>query len=113
MRKLITLVLSILLLPMVAFAADQTWKNAPIVDVACATVAKHNPDAHTRECALNCQKDGFGIFTPASKFLKLDDQGNKLAIKALENTQQKDHIRVTVTGTQEGNTIRVTSLTLP
>ena len=62
MRKLALLaVLGIFALP--AFSAEQTFTNAPVVDSLCAKKVAANPDAHTKECAMQCQGGGFGIVT--------------------------------------------------
>ena len=42
-------------------AYGETFNDAPVIDVSCAKIAAKDPDAHTRECALQCQKRGFGI----------------------------------------------------
>ena len=100
---------SVFMLALPAFA-EETWSNVAMVDVACSAKAKANPDAHTRACALQCQKSGFGVLTPDGDFLKLDDAGNAQAIAALKSVKTEDHLRVTVTGTRDGNTIKVKSL---
>lgn len=90
--------------------AAETWTSVPMVDVACSAKAKANPDAHTRECALECAKSGFGIVTAAGEFLKFDAKGNEQAAAALKSTPNKDHLRVTVTGERAGGAIKVQSL---
>ena len=42
--------------------------------------------------------------------LKFDAQGNAEALKLLQNTTKKDHLRVNVSGTKEGDIIHVQSL---
>jgi len=44
--------------------------------------------------------------------VKLDGAGNKLAIAALKSTSKKDHVRVNVTGQQNGDVIAVSALKL-
>jgi hypothetical protein len=90
--------------------AAETWTSVPIVDVTCSTKAKANPDAHTRDCALACSKSGFGIITPDGTFLKFDAKGNEKGEAALKAAQNKDHLRVTVTGSRDGDTVKVHSL---
>jgi hypothetical protein len=90
--------------------AAETWKDVSIVDVNCSTKVKSNPDAHTRDCALQCAKSGFGIVTSDGTFLKFDSQGNQEALTALKASQASDHLRATVTGDREGDTIKVKSL---
>lgn len=93
-------------------AAAEEWRNVPMVDTMCAAKVKAKPDDHTRSCALQCQKSGFGIVAADGKFLIFDEAGNKQAIAALKEAKQSDRLRVTVSGTREGNTIKVEKLTL-
>lgn len=90
--------------------AAETWKDAALVDTSCATKVKNNPDSHTRDCALQCAKSGFGIVTADGMFLKFDSQGNEQALSALKASQANDHLRATVTGDRDGDTIKVKSL---
>jgi hypothetical protein len=108
--KNLLLLTSFVLLTTSAFAAEETWTNVPIVDVACSAKAKADPDAHTRSCALQCQNSGFGLITADGEFLKLDNVGNKKAITAIKEGKNDDHLRFTVTGTRDGNTVKVSSL---
>jgi hypothetical protein len=90
--------------------AAETWKDAALVDTSCSTKVKNNPDSHTRDCVLQCSKSGFGILTADGKFLKFDLQGNEQALVALKASQAKNHLRATVTGDRDGDTIKVESL---
>jgi hypothetical protein len=106
---------SLIVLPLFAvslFAGVQTWKDAPLVDAMCATQAKANPDKHTRECSIGCSKSGLGILTADGTFLRFDKTGAERAVAALKAAQKPDHIRATVTGERQGDTIKVSSLTL-
>ena len=90
----------------------ETWKNASFVDVNCSAKVKDNPDAHKRNCALQCSKSGYGIFTADGTFLKFDAKGNEQALNTLKAAQSDDHLRVTVTGDRDGDTIKVKSLSM-
>lgn len=90
--------------------AAETWTGVSIVDVACSAKVKADPDAHSRDCALTCSKSGYGIVTPEGAFLKFDAKGNEQAVAALKTFQNKDHLRVTVTGDRDGDVIKVKSL---
>jgi hypothetical protein len=109
MNKRIVLMM-VLALALPAFASAETWSNVSIVDTQCSTKAKANPDAHTRDCALACAKSGFGIVDKDGNYLKFDARGNTKAMKLLQNTTQKDHLRVNVTGEKQGDIIQVQSL---
>jgi hypothetical protein len=97
-----------------ALAAAETWNNVALVDQGCAAKEKvaASPDGHTRDCALQCAKNGFGVFTADGKFLKLDAEGSKRALAALKASSQKDHLRVNVTGALADGAIHVESLEL-
>ena len=55
-------------------------------------------DAHTRDCALMCEKSGYGIVTADKKFLKFDADGNAKILAALKASDKTDHLRVNVSG---------------
>jgi len=117
--KLIMVILAALALAAVATARYQagTTYSGVLMDVACGakTPKNEHPDArakgHTKSCALmeNCMKSGYGIFVDG-KFLKFDDKGNSLAKSVLESTKKDKDIEVTVTGTLDGENIKVTDL---
>jgi hypothetical protein len=94
------------------FAAGESWSNVSIIDAQCSTKAKADPDSHTRTCALSCAKSGFGIVDKDGNYLKFDNKGNAEAIKLLQSTDKKDHLRVNVTGEKQGDMIHVQSLKL-
>src|SRR5882762_2889703 len=96
--KRLAFMASILLLALPAFAGEETWTNVAVVDVACSAKAKADPDAHTRACALQCQKSGFGIVTSDGSFLKFDETGNKQTISEMDRDKKADHLRATVVG---------------
>ncbi len=98
-----------------AFSAPlyaETWKNAPIVDTACYSKVKNDPDKHETKCMIACARSGFGIITADGAFLKFDDAGNAKTSALLKETTMKDHLRVTVSGERMGDSIRVTSVSL-
>ena len=106
MKKFV--VIAALLLSTAAFASD--WKNVVLIDQACSAKAKANPDAHTRACAIQCAKSGYGILTQDGQFLKFDEKGNEQAAKLLASSDKKDHLRVTVQGEEKNGSIAVSSL---
>lgn len=110
MRKSLVLFILLTALPMVALA--ENWKDVSIIDTQCSTKAKSNPDSHTRSCALACAKSGFGIIDEQGHYLKFDKKGNQTAMKLLESSSKKDHLRVDVSGEKEGDVIHVDSLKL-
>ncbi len=93
-------------------AESATWTNVPLVDSNCSNKVKDNPDAHTRECALMCAKSGYGIWTVEGKYLKFDAAGSEKALALLKGSEQKDHLRVDLTGVLDGETLQVESIAL-
>ena len=89
-----------------------------LVDKACSgkIVEKGYGAAkmHTKMCALmdGCKASGFGVVTADGKFLKLDAEGDKQAVKALEATDKNDNITVKVDGEVSGGNLKVKSLSL-
>lgn len=65
-------------------------------------------------CSLvkNYKRAGYGLITDDKKFYRLDDAGNRQARQLLGGTTDKDNLRVVVTGEIEGNTIKVTNMSL-
>ena len=109
-RVIGSMVVALLTLAPASALAAETWGNVPMVDVMCKTKVKDNPDAHTKECGLECESGGYGIITADGTFLKFDKAGNEKALAALKATKAKDHIRATVTGERKGDTIAVQTL---
>ena len=90
--------------------AAETWTNAALVDVACSSKVKADPDVHTRDCAIKCEKTGYALVTSDGAVLKLDEKGNREAIAALKASTKADHLHATVVGDRDGDIIKVKSL---
>ena len=95
-----------------ALAATKTFTDVSVIDVSCSKKVAADPDSHTRDCALMCEKSGFGILTADKKFLKFDAQGNAKITEELKASDKKDHLRVDVSGDVDGDTLKVTSVKL-
>jgi hypothetical protein len=93
-------------------AAAETWKNVSVIDTQCLSRVKDKPDEHATKCALQCAKSGYGFLTADGTYLKFDPAGNEKALAALKATKKTDHLRATVAGDRDGDTIKVTSLSL-
>jgi len=93
-------------------AAAETWKDVPVVDTMCVSKVKSDPDKHTTECALKCAGGGYGLLTTDGAYLKFDAAGNEKTVEALKATTKADHLRATVTGEREGETIKVASISI-
>ena len=105
--------LVILVLALALPLSAETWKNVALMDANCAAKADKlaNPDAHTRACALKCEKSGYGAVVDG-KFVKFDAKGSDLAKEALSKSDKKDNLHATVNGALKDGVISVTSLTL-
>ncbi|HEY4611806.1 MAG TPA: hypothetical protein VII11_02365 [Bacteroidota bacterium] len=66
---------------------------------------------HSKACALDedCAASGFGIVMDG-KYLKFDEAGDKLALEYLNKSEKKSDFLVEVAGTQDGNMVKVKSL---
>jgi len=99
-------------LPLAVAAEETTWTNVSVVDTMCVAKVKANPDAHKRSCALQCSKSGYGLITQDGTYLKFDEAGNEKTVAALKATKKEDHLRATVKGTREADTVKVDSITI-
>ena len=88
-----------------AFAAD-SWSGT-LVDVMCKG---KDLAGHTRQCAVGCAKGGFGLVLSDGKFLKLDETGNSRALAALKASSKEKDLKTKVTGTMDGDVIKVESI---
>lgn len=83
--------------------------NGTVVDTMC----KGNDLAkHTKDCALKCSKSGYGLVTSDGKFLKFDEKGNSKALAALKKSSKESDLKATVNGTQDGDVLKVQSITI-
>ena len=112
MKKLTSLLALAALCAAPAFAAAESYKDVPVVDVNCSKKVAADPDSHTRECALKCAGSGYGIVTKDQHFLKFDAAGNKKITEELKSSDKKDHLRVDVDGTVKGDVLQVSSVKL-
>lgn len=66
---------------------------------------------HTVSCTLeeSCMESGYGLLMDG-KYVKFDEAGDKMALDYLKKTKVKENILVEVSGTQEGETIKVKSI---
>lgn len=110
MRKWIVIAGAAMLALSINVSGAETWTKVSLVDSMCALKVKADPDKHTRECAMQCSKGGFGVIAADGTYLKFDAKGNEQAAALLKGSQASDHLRVTVTGTKKGDTIAVTQL---
>ena len=87
-----------------AFAADYSGR---VVDIACKG---KDLAAHTRKCALDCAKSGFGLVVQEGPFYKFDEAGNAQTLELLKKSKKDHDLLVRVTGTKEGGVLKVESI---
>ena len=83
--------------------------SGTIVDSMCKG---KDAAAHTAKCAIGCAKSGYVLVTPDGKTLKLDESGNEKALAALKQTTKEKDLKATVTGSMDGETLKVDSIAL-
>jgi hypothetical protein len=99
-----------------AFAADTPIKGY-LVDMACGREDGSKPgfgSKHTKDCLQmpDCAQSGYGVLTDDNKFLRFDKAGNDQAKKFITDLKKESDIKVTVTGTVNGNTMTVSKIEL-
>lgn len=91
-----------------ALASAETFSGT-VVDVMCKG---KDLASHTRSCALDCAKSGFGLVQADGKFLKFDEKGNASTLSALKKSSKDKDLKVKVTGTVDGEVIKVQAVEL-
>lgn len=114
MKRASVLFLALFLGATLAVWAGEAVKTGHLVDAMCGEKAAANVEKlalHKVSCALmdNCKESGFGIAADG-KFLKFDKAGDEKALALLEKTSKTNDLKVTVTGTVEGTTLKVSKI---
>jgi hypothetical protein len=91
-----------------SLACAETFSGT-VVDVMCKG---KDLAGHTRSCALDCAKSGFGLVQADGKFLKFDEGGNARALAVLKKSSKEKDLKVKVTGTLDGELIKVQAVEL-
>jgi hypothetical protein len=67
-----------------------------------------------RNCSMmkNFNRQAYGLITDNKKFYRLDDPDNRRILQLLRNTPDKDNLKVVVSGDLDGNTIKVSNITM-
>ena len=98
------LVVTFGLAAMSAFAGS--WSGT-VVDVMCEGKDVAN---HTKDCALGCSKSGYGLVTSDGQFYKFDESGNAKALAALKKSTKDKDLKASVSGTMDGDVIKVDAI---
>jgi hypothetical protein len=114
MRKVVLILLAAAALS--AFAADTKVKGY-LVDMACGREEGTRPEfgiKHSKECLQmpECAQSGYGILTEDKKIVRFDTAGNEQAKKFLADLKKATDIKVTVTGTLDGDSMTVSKIEL-
>jgi hypothetical protein len=80
-----------------------------LVDVMCK--GKDLP-GHTTKCAVGCAKSGYGLVLSDGKFVKFDEGGNAKALAALKSTDKEKDLKARVSGSLDGDVVKVSSIEL-
>lgn len=83
--------------------AAETWTGT-VVDVMCKG---KDLASHTRECAVNCAKGGYGLVLADGKFVKFDEGGNARTLGQLKKLGREKDLKAKVTGELAGDVIKV------
>jgi len=99
-----------------AFAADTAVKGY-LVDISCALEEGQRPGfgiKHSKACLQmeDCEKSGYGVLTDDKKVIHFDKAGNEQAKKFIAGLTKSTDIRVTVTGTLNGDEMTVSKIEL-
>ena len=97
---------TLFLLSFPAFSAEY---SGTVVDIMCRG---KDLSSHTRECALTCAKSGYALVTPDGKFLKFDELGNARTLAALKKSTRDKDLKAKVTGSMEGDVLKVQAIEL-
>jgi len=118
-RKTLVIAFTILFAVVLYAKDDKTVKlTGYLLDNNCSAGHANDKDfaeqakKHPTSCAKMeaCEKAGYSVYAD-KKLYKLDDAGNSQAVEVLANTKTAKGVRVTVEGTLDGDTIKVTKLT--
>ena len=114
MKKLTLVLLTAVALS--AFAAD-TKIQGHLVDIACASEEGQRANfgvKHSKECLQmpDCAKSGYGLLTDDKKVIKFDAASNEKAKQFIADIKKNKDIKVTVTGTLDGERMAVSKIEL-
>jgi hypothetical protein len=111
--KTITKAVSVLFLGSVLCLAE-TW-SGKVVDAACKDQAAAAQSAQpggkaANACEPTASTAAFGIELSDGKVLKLDGSGNSKAAEAMKTNAGKSSLQATVTGSLDGQTVKVETI---
>lgn len=87
-----------------------------LIDNVCAEASQgeeaEEAESHMVSCALMeaCMKSGYAVVS-GGKLYKLDEKGNKLALRLLRDTRVRQGLSVAVSGALDGDTLHADTIT--
>jgi hypothetical protein len=115
MRRLIVCVALLFIVTQIPFAAGKTdtWTGWLTVE-CCKDSPIKPPPQHPRQCLISCASGGSKVLITieGGRFLTLDPKGKTIALDALKASTIERGTAATITGTLEGDVIKVDTLTL-
>ena len=115
MRRVVSVVSFALLLTCASQAAEI---QGVIADWNCTQRMVRNGREKTlrqnRGCSLmkNSKRAAYGVITIDKKYYKLDDPGNQHVLQLLGGSPDKDNLKVIVRGDVQGDTIKVSNISI-
>src|SRR4051794_7851591 len=100
---------AVLSLTLVLTAGGADTFSGTVVDVMCRG---KDLAGHTRECAVTCSKSGYGLVTADGKFLKFDEAGNARTLTALKKATKEKDLKAKISGTVDGDVLKVGAIEL-
>ncbi|HEU4390097.1 MAG TPA: hypothetical protein VFV34_20005 [Blastocatellia bacterium] len=114
--KRLSLAISVLaLVGGLVYGSNMASFKGYLVDNMCAAGMKDNAEkakGHKKSCATSagCAKSGYALVTDDGKVYKLDEEGSKKAAEVFKNTKSETSPTVSIEGTLDGTTLKVTKL---
>jgi predicted RNA-binding protein Jag len=114
MRRIILLLLAA---AAISAVAAETQVKGHLVDMACAREEGQKTGfgaKHSKMCLQmpECQKSGYGVLTEDKKVIRFDAASNEKAQKFIADLSKEKDIKVTVTGTMNGDQFAVSKIEL-
>jgi hypothetical protein len=99
-----------------ALGYAETW-NGKLIDAACSDKSQQNPAESKQKsdltaCEASAATTSFAIQTSDGKVYKLDASGNAKASTALKGNPTNKNPMATVSGSMDGNTVKVDSISV-
>ena len=114
LRKLLTACMALGL----AASMSASELQGVIADWECVKPMVKNGREQTlqrqRNCSMmkNWNRKAYGLITIDKKFYRLDDSGTGKIRQLLDNSPDKDNLKVVVTGDVQGGTIKVSNISM-